>query len=711
MGKASRKKDQQTHQPPSTKAKISSPGSLNQSLFKEPAFALFLLTALPLLIYSNSFNVPFYFDDMGNIVNNPIIRDLSNFMSLSSPRYIGILTLGLNYHFGQLNVFGYHLVNLMIHMVNGILVYYLVLLLFRTFERDHESQTPDPQPLDKPNDPFLESIDGRIASAPWVALAVALLFTAHPIQTQAVTYIVQRFASLATLFYLFCVVTYLKYRLSPPTARSRLSWYILALLSTLMAMKTKEISFTLPFMLIFVEAVFFRPTSKGQWLGLIPFLLTLPIIPLSHPEIFNNVEAGTSESIINISRSNYLLTQFPAMMTYLRLLILPIRQNIDYDYPIYHSLLQPAVLLSFLFLLCFFGLAIFLTFNPRLATPSSRLIGFGLLWFFVTSSIESSIIPIADTIFEHRLYLPSAGFFLAFIQTGHTGLNLLKTRLKGTGLSSYLARPAFNLYLLLMILLPLSVLTYQRNELWNKNLTLWQDAVSKSPDKLRPHYNLAVSYHNLKRYDQAIEEYKKVLTLEADYPWLNFQAKTNFHLATLYKAEGRLEKAVDHYRQASILQPDLIEAHNGLGITLADLGRLEEALDAYRKALEIDPDYVKGYNNLGNILADLGRPEQAVKAYEIAIKLKPNYAKAHSNLGVLLRNRGRIDEAIKEFQTAISLSPDDPNAHYNLGGIYDSLGKQEDAQDHYDMAFKIDPNFKDPQKTSESSSLKETTAP
>jgi len=394
MGRARRTKEQR--QKKLSPSQVTPPSSYLEPIdFPDRSLAvLLLLSLLAALIYSNTFSIPFHFDDADNIVQNPQIKDLTNFFDLSGSRYVGFLSFALNYSVGGLQVFEYHLVNLIIHIANGFLVYSLVLLLFKA-ESQHSSLTTHDSPL---------------TTVPWIALGAAMLFVAHPIQTQAVTYIVQRFASLVTLFYLLTVFCYLKWRLASSETRSRYLWYGGALLSTVLAMKTKENSFTLPFMILSVEAIFFRSSTRKRWLALLPFLLTLPIIPLSHPGAMGEGEAGFAQGTAEISRSDYLFTQFRVIVTYLRLLFLPIGQNLDYDYPIYHSILEPAVLFSFLFLLLIFVVSLFVIFYSRLTTQDSqlRLMGFGMVWFFLTLSIESSIIPIKDVIFEHRLYLPKS---------------------------------------------------------------------------------------------------------------------------------------------------------------------------------------------------------------------------------------------------------------------------------------------------------------
>ncbi|MBI5756468.1 MAG: tetratricopeptide repeat protein, partial [Nitrospirae bacterium] len=221
--------------------------------------ALSLIVITTLLIYSNTFSSSFHFDDRTSIIINNKILDLSNFLDLSGTRYVGELSFALNYHFGQFNVSGYHLVNIVIHIINGLLVWWLVILTFKT-----------PQMGGLTNNSRLNSL---------IALASSLVFVSHPIQTQAVTYIVQRYASLATLFYLLSVVLFVKWRLSSGSV-SRVVFYLFSILSAVLAMKTKEISFTLPFVILLYEGIFFRDRWRRVY-HLIPFLLTLPVIPLT----------------------------------------------------------------------------------------------------------------------------------------------------------------------------------------------------------------------------------------------------------------------------------------------------------------------------------------------------------------------------------------------------------------------------------------------
>src|SRR3989338_567242 len=254
-------------------------------------FSISLILIISIAIYFNTFSSPFVFDDISSIADNYKIRDLSNFYDLSGTRYIGFLSFALNYKFGVLNVFGYHIVNIIIHIINGLLVYYLILLTFKTPVMERTTT--------KIQDARFKMQDSKI-----IALMVSLIFVSHPIQTQAVAYIVQRFTSLCTLFYLLSLVLYVKARLlysKQYAVGSRQSGftsyyllpiiiYLVSLFSAILAMKTKEISWTLPFIVLLYEFMFlspfsFQPFGKlragfSAFSYLIPLLLTIIIIPL-----------------------------------------------------------------------------------------------------------------------------------------------------------------------------------------------------------------------------------------------------------------------------------------------------------------------------------------------------------------------------------------------------------------------------------------------
>jgi tetratricopeptide (TPR) repeat protein len=628
----------------------------------QPLTVFLGLILLAIAIYSNTFSVPFQFDDRSNIVDNPLIKHLHNLLNFTRSRSVGLLTFALNHHFGQLHVFGYHLVNLLIHLTNGGLVALLVLLLCRATHRPplapdalHPTAAPPAAP----------------PSAPWIALTAAALFLVHPVQTQAVTYIVQRFASLAALFYLLTVICYLCGRLSAPTGLRRWGWYGAAFITTVLAMKTKENTFTLPFMLLLVELVFFgRPTRRG-WLGLLLVLLTLCMMPLAYPGL---LKMGLPRATMEISRLDYLFTQFRVIVTYLRLLVLPIHQNLDYDYPIYHSLFQLPVFLSFLALLGLGGGALWLLLRRPGPSPTGRLLAFGVLWFFLTLSIESSIIPIRDVIYEHRLYLPSVGLFLA---AGAVLFGAPARRRVGAAVAVGL------------IVLVLSAATYARNQVWQSELSLWQDVVQKSPRKARGHNNLGASFADLEQWKEALSNYQIALTLRPDQGTF-IDIQTN--MGNAYTSLGRLDAALQAYNTAIASEQAPASAHDGLGNVYRLQGRAEDAFNEFQKALRLNPSYAKAHNHLGLLYQAYGRLDAALQQFEIAIRLNPEFAEAYNNRGLVFGTQGRLDKAMTAFEQALTLNPRLADAHDNLGLIYNRQGRTDDAMREYDAALTLNPD-------------------
>jgi len=322
------------------------------------------------------------------------------------------------------------------------------------------------------------------------------------------------------------------------------------------------------------------------------------------------------------SRETQLFTQLRVLLTYVRLLFLPIHQNLDYDYPLYHSFFIPQVFLSFLFHLSALGLALYLFYRSRSAAPNLRLIAFGILWFYVTLAIESSIISIVIVIFEYRVYLPSVGWVMAITSSVWIALEKLKPRFPG------LEKKAILVFAAIVILF--SVLTYTRNEVWRDEIKMWQDVVTKSPNKSRGHFKLGLFLGKRGRYDEAIREFQTALKLEPN------QARVHNNLALIYGAQGKLD----------------------------------DAIKEYQIALAIDPKDVVVHYNLGVLFGGIQRFEDAVREFHITLKLNPLDANAHNSLGVIFARQGRLDEAVEEFKTALEIEPGHINARNNLAKIY-----------------------------------------
>jgi tetratricopeptide (TPR) repeat protein len=594
-----------------------------------------------LLAYSNTFDVPFVFDDEPNIKNNLLIKDFIYFkypvraeevrMDYDiwfTNRIVGYLTFAFNYHIHGLDVRGYHAVNLACHIANAMLIYWLVLLTFMT--------------------PFGQESSIR-DHAKIIALFSGVLFVSHPIHTQAVTYIVQRFASLAALFYLLSLAFYIKCRLSNTLNPKSLTLYVLSLLSAALAMKTKEMAFTLPLVIVLYEVMFLKGSLRKRASYLVPILLTMLIIPMSllgADVLLGDVIGEFREAtrlVTEMPRSDYLFTQFRVISTYMRLLFLPINQNLDYDYPAFHSFFDLPVLFSFLLLASIFSIGIILMHRSKTAEPAMRLVSFGILWFFITISVESSIIPIADVIFEHRAYLPNAGIIVAAV----TAVTLLTRKVNDKKVVTAAIMSGA------ILVAVLGSATYARNSIWESNTSIWEDVVSKSPDKSRGHHNLGNEYQ------------------EADL----------------------LEKAIGQYKEAIRLNPDYASSYYNLGNSYKKLGLYDMALEQYLLALQKDPNQVKAYNNIGNIYLDRELYDKAIEQYRQAIRLKPGYADAHYNMGHAYYLKGQYDNAVEHFKAVLSTNPNDADSHNNLGATYLKMGLKEMARKEFEEALRIDPNL------------------
>jgi tetratricopeptide (TPR) repeat protein len=674
-------------------ARLTHPADTIPALNK-PFIHVLTIIFVVLLIYSNTFNAPFQFDDAPNIVDNPAIKDfqyfsdtsraesidVANNKALFKTRYIGYLTFALNYRLHGLDVTGYHLVNIFIHMFNSLLLYRLMTLTLRT--------------------PFFSAAGGHLAlpdsSRSFIAFFTTLIFAVHPIQTQAVTYIVQRFASLATLFYLMSLVMYIKWKEKKEQQANRYAspamFYTVSLVSAVLAMKTKEFAFTLPVVMTMYELMFFDGKTIKRLLYLVPFFLTILLIPLSLADTGSSLTdiSGINDEAVNmsgasesISRPDYLFTQFRVIVTYVRLLFFPVNQNIDYDYPIYKSFFSPAVFLSFLFLLSLIIAGIYVyRLSKRSETKDRywfRLISFGIFWFFIALFAESGIIPIRDVIFEHRVYLPSVGFFMILTVAIGAGL-------ERWGSSTAHVKKAV-LYVMLAVILVFSGATYARNTLWNDSVRLWGNAIEGSPNKARPHYNLGLSYKVRGRIDEAINEYQIALKLKPDF------AETRYNLGMAYEAQGRLSEAINEYQTALKLNPAHARSHNNLGNIYAAQGRIDEAINEYKTVLNLSPNFIEAHNNLGVAYKAQGQIDEAINEYQIALKLKPDYAEVHNNLGIAYKAEGQIDEAINEYQTAVKLKPDYAYAHNNLGVVYVAQGRINEAINEYQIALKLKPDL------------------
>jgi protein O-mannosyl-transferase len=616
-----------------------------------------IIMLLGLIIYSNTFKCSFHYDDLLRISNNSSIRNLWDLKGMwkSYPmRPVGIFSFALNYQFGKLNVWGYHLVNIIIHLINALLVWWLTTLIFSS--------------------PVIRQ--KKIAAyRALIALAVALLFVSHPLATQSVTYIVQRMASMMAIFYLISLALYMKARMADSNYRFRYLLYAGCILSALLAMLTKENAFTLPFAILMVELFFIR--TKKIVINFKDYRLYLAAAGLIAIALIVFYKASGSILVsippqpgraYTVTSSNYLFTQFSVILKYIQLLFIPANQMVDYDFPISNSFFEIRTLISFLILLGLFVLGIFLF-------KRNRLISFGIFWFFLTLMIESSIIPINDVIFEHRTYLPSFGFFLILSSLIFI---FLWDRYKFLAVIIFVVIVGSNSYL-----------TYERNKVWKDDLSLWTDNVNKAPNLARPYYNLGNIYGLQQQYDKAITALSRAIALDSTYT----DVDAYFNRGTAYSIQGQWNDAIADFTKLLKTDPKNIQAYGYRGLAYKNISQWDNAISDFTTAIKIDPKQKENYFNRAIIYRKLNEWDKAIADYSKVIELDPSFKDAYNSRAIAYINTNKPDMAIADFTSILKLDPQNKEIYFNRALTYNDLGQNDKAIADYNKALEIDPNY------------------
>lgn len=596
------------------------------SKFETPL--LVLLAVAVILIYGATLSGPFIFDSKNNIRENPYMRisqiTLSNlasaaFDSPSHKRPVANISFALNYYIHGYNVVGFHVVNIIIHLVTGILLYFFVKTTFLT--------------------PALRS---RYEHHKWIAFFAAAIWLVHPLQTQSVSYIVQRMNSMAAMFYMLAFLCYARLRVNP---QKRSKWWLLSgcVLGGILALGTKQNTATLAFFLLLYEWYFFQDLSL-KWLkdhfallaGLLLLLVIVAFIFLG-TEPLDKIWGGYA--FRNFTPVQRLLTEMRVVIFYIGLFLWPhpSRLNLDHDFALSYSLMDPiTTLFSMLAIAAMLILAVVIA-------KKQRLISFAILWFLGNLAIESSILGL-EIVFEHRMYLPSMMLSLVVV--------LLVYRL---------AKPLWLKPLIFCTVISVAMVwTYERNEIWLNRISIWEDCVKKSPHKARPYNNLGAALADAGQYAKAIAQYHKALQINPYYP----KAYNNLGFALV--KQGRVEESIPPFLMASQLDPGDYETLSNLGVALIMQKRHQEAIKYLSEAVALNPHFANAHNNLGVALNRQGRTQEAIDHYLTALQLDPDYAEAYNNLGVALANQGRFEEAIKQFSAALKIFPGYENARSNL---------------------------------------------
>jgi Flp pilus assembly protein TadD len=613
-------------------------------------FFPWLIVGAGLLAYYNSFTGAFIFDDADSITTNPTIRHLWPPGPLLSPpkestvqnRPVANLTLAINYALGGTNVIGYHALNLAIHVLAGLALFGIVRRTLR---------------LPSMKDRWADAANG-------LALAVALIWTVHPLQTEAVTYVVQRTESLMGLLYLLTLYAVIR---GAESAHARW-WFVAAVVCCALGMGAKEVMATAPLMVLLYDRTFlagsFREALRRRWslyAGLAATWALLAVMVWVSPSKFHQ-KYSTDTTWWMYVRSQ------PAFIShYLRLSFWPAPLVVDYG-TAFVSDIDEIVLSS-----AFIGL---LVAGTVLALRNKSPLGFLGAWFFVILAPSSSVFPLVNqTVAEKRMYLPLAAVITLVVFAAF----MIGQRLSGK-------KRALGWGLVAAVALALTLVTIRRNFDYRSEFGIWQDVINKRPDNARAHYNIGMLLLQAGKIQEAIGQYEQAVRIKPDYT----DAHNNLGSALLER--GRVPEAMAHWQRVLQIEPDSAPAHNNMGVALERMSKLPEAIQHFKQALRVQPDWAEAHNNLAIALAQMGNTKEAMPHWEEALRLKPEFAEAHNNLGLALLRVGRTEDAIAQFEMALRLKPDLAEAHKSLGDALMDAGRTQEAVKHLERAQQLKRN-------------------
>ena len=625
-----------------------------------------LLAALCFLINSNSFQASWHLDDYQNVKNNPRvqIKDLQPATLyqtfFASPegkrkpyRSAAYFTFALNAYFGGKDVVGYHLVNIAVHSVTAFLLFITVLKLFQTPLLSQRSQ----------KDAF------------WIALLTATLWAANPIQTQAVTYIVQRMASMAAMFYILGLYCYLAARLAATPTR-RFSLIIGCGCCYFLAIMSKENAALLPLALLLVEFTFFRDCRNPKELRLLVLLLTVGIAAVV---VLGAVAFGNPFGFLNgyphrtFTPLQRLLTEIRVLVHYLSQILYPAptRLSIYHDIAVSKSLIEPwTTLPSLMIILTIGGLGI----KWMVSRP---LLSFAILFFFINHLIESTVIGL-ELVFEHRNYLPSLFIFLP-VAAGIMRLirfyersNVLMSRVMISGVA--------------FLVVGFGTGTYIRNQAWANEKTLWEDTLAKAPNSIRAHHELAYQhYEKSGNYDAALFLYHRGLDRSSQNVYEKTLSLNN--IASIHFTRGEYAKAAEYWKKAIASYPKYKQAYYRLALTQTRMGNLDEAGETLSVVIDKKPSDPKCMRLKGFMLLQENKPDEAMGFLLKSIQMNSNDWQSLLYLGSAFHMTGHAKKAHRYYLMAESLRPEDPVIQLLLTNSCANIGDNALSQAHLDAFF------------------------
>ena len=639
-------------------------------------FAVALIFVALLAAYANSFGGPFVFDDVEAIVGFSTIRNLAAPGAVLAPpfaegqtvggRPLVNVTLALNYAAGELNPVGYHVLNFAIHLAATLTLFGLIR---RTLEM---GQSRVGRVI--PNPPGSFSVCAErgglgITRPTLFALVVALLWGLHPLQTEAVTYVIQRAESLMALCYLLTLYCFVR----GVETVTRPLWLAASFACCLAGMSTKEVMVSAPVLVLLFDRAFVSGTIAAAWRqrrlyygGLGATWLLLAALVLSTKDRGGSMGLG-----LNVSLGDYLLTQGPAILHYLRLVVWPHPLIFDYG-AIFaeHALTAlPAV-----------GAVAALAVGTLWLLWKKPAAGFLAGWFFAVLAPTSLVPANRQTLSEHRVYLALAPLFILGAAVVARGLGRLPEAKRRGALTAATVGCA-------VLALGFGGLTWRRNTVYQSDLALWSDTVAKRPENPHAYNNLGIALAALEKTEEARTQFAEAVRL--DPQMASFHNNLGSALMTLEKPA----EAAEHYALAVKLLPSFTGAWTNLGRALSDLDRLPEAIAAFDEALQRSP---KNWDiRLARTFALLqgGRLDAAVLELAALVRERPEHAGARINLAMALSQLNRLPEAAAQYDAVFKLQPGDAPLHNAFGIVLAQLGRLAEARAQFAEAVRLDPGF------------------
>jgi tetratricopeptide (TPR) repeat protein len=648
--------------------------SSESSSLKLKTTYLFIIILLTTIVYFNSLKGSFQYDDR-NLLTKDWITNLDSYaknVNLSSfqNRPILLWTFAINNYLDSQNTYGFHLINLILHICVTILIFFISIRLKYLIPVSNNFIKKD----------TLNLLKDKNSYTLFFSFAVAIIFALHPLNTDSVTYISSRSSILAVFFYLLTVYLFTKVMIPNQALSQRILLNLLIIPGIYLAIASKLIAVSLPIILI-IWFIFIKenryPTKINKYLSTYKILLFLcvgGIILIVSDKFLNILYSPKDQGLELFGRVPYFLIQIKVVIFYyLKQFVLPFNLNVDTGFPFTQILSDWTIV---------FSIVITLGIIFMIIRWGNAWIKLGSIWFFISLAPTSTIVPLNDIAVEHRLYLPmSLGLCLI------TGWFISQLKKENQSL------------MLIFIILISSVLVVKRNQVWTSEINLWSDSALKNPNSSRVHNNLGKAYFEKGQLSRARIHLEKSVSSIPEYVRTQFNIKNKNLLSKEKKIRNKTLPNVKSWNSnINLFRADFAEPHFNLASVYLNLGKLEEAETEYKSALHLKPDYYAAELGLGSVKNMKQDYDLAIQHFKNSIEImkkitgKPDYPIARLNLGEVYGKTLRYKDAIVEFNKVIKEDPSMFLAHFNLGTAYMLMGSNDKAKYAFKECLNLNPN-------------------